>query len=294
MDRLRLMRLAGRMDDILILAGTGKTGRRLAPRLRAAGRAVRVASRTRGDVLLDLGDPSTWPAALDGVAAAYLVEPDVQGTEEGRRRIPRFVDAAAAAGVRRLVMLSAPGADGDPAHPLWPAEEAVRNSGLEWTIVRPTWFAQNFSEAMWLRGILAGSLALPVGDGATAFVDAEDIADVAAAALTRDGHNGEAYVLTGPRAVSFGEAAGLIGAATGRTIRHVDVSPEAFTQAQIDDGVPVSVARQLTALYTSIRDGRAAAVLEGVQRALGRQPRAFEDYVASAAAAGAWSTGPHR
>jgi uncharacterized protein YbjT (DUF2867 family) len=278
------------MNDILITGGTGKTGRRIAQRLRDAGHAVRTASRTHGDVLFDLGEPSTWPPALDGIAAAYLMEPEIQASEEGQRRIPRLVDAAAAAGVRRLVLLTAPGVEANQAHPLHRAEEAVKSSGLQWTIVQPTWFAQNFSEAIWLPGILDGALVLPAGDGATAFVDAEDIADVAAAALTHGGHHGQTYVLTGPRAISFGEAAGLIGEATGRTIRHVDISPEAFTKAQIADGVPAGAARQVTGLYTSIRDGKATAAFGGVQRALGRQPRPFEGYVSAAAAAGAWST----
>src|SRR6185503_10806332 len=152
------------MNDILVVGGTGKTGRRVAQRLRTAGHGVRVASRARGDVRFDLGEPSTWPRALDGIAAAYLLEPEV-----GQPRIPRFVDAASAAGVRRLVLLTAPGVEDNEAHPLWQAEEAVRNSGLEWTIVRPTWFAQNFSEDFWRPGILQGSLALPTGDGAPAF-----------------------------------------------------------------------------------------------------------------------------
>jgi uncharacterized protein YbjT (DUF2867 family) len=276
------------MSDILVLGATGKTGIRIDQRLRSAGHGVRSASRTSGDVRVDLGEPSTWQQALGGITAAYLLEPEPQATDEGQRRIPRFVDAAAAAGVQRLVLLSAPGVEGNRTHPLWQAEEAVKSSGVEWTIVRPTWFAQNFSEAFWLPGIRAGSLALPTGDGATAFIDAEDIADVAAAALTDDGHNGETYVLTGPRAISFGEAVDLIGEATGRTIRHVDVSPEEFTRAQIASGVPADSARHLTAVYISIRDGEAAALEDGVQRALGRQPRAFEDYVSAAAATGAW------
>lgn len=278
------------MTDFLILGGTGMTGRRITRRLRDAGRTVRTASRTGGDVRVDLDEPATWPAALDGVGAAYVLEPRMQSTEEGRRRLPRFVAAAAAAGVRRLVMLSAPGAEGNEGHPLWPAEQAVTSAGPQWTIVRPNWFAQNFSEAFWLPGILAGSLRLPTGDGATAFVDAEDIADVATAALTGDGHHGRAYVLTGPRAVTFGEATALIAAATGRPVRHVDISPEDFTRAQLADGVPEGAARQLTAIYVAIRDGRAAALADGVQRALGRPPRPFEDYVTAAAAAGAWTT----
>jgi uncharacterized protein YbjT (DUF2867 family) len=144
------------MNDMLILGGTGKTGSRIAQRLWDAGHGVRTASRPRGDVLVDLGEPSTWPPALDGIAAAYLMEPEMQATEQGQRRIPRFVDAAAAAGMQRLVLLSAPGVAGNPTRPLWRAEEAVKNSGLEWTIVRPTWFAQNFSEAFWLPGPLQG------------------------------------------------------------------------------------------------------------------------------------------
>lgn len=278
------------MNEMLIVGGTGKTGRRVAQRLRDAGHTVRTASRAHGDVHFDLGEPSTWPYALAGVTAAYLVEPEMQATDEGRRRIPRLVDAAAAAGVQRLVLLSAPGVEGNKMHPLRQAEEAVRTRGPQWTIVRPTWFAQNFSEAFWRPGILAGSLALPTGTGATTFIDADDIADVVAAALTGDGHNGETYVLTGSRAISFGEAVGLIAEATGRTIRHVEIGAEEFTRAQIADGVPAATAQLLTGLYTSIRDGKATEVFDGVQRALGRQPRSFEDYASAAAAAGAWNT----
>jgi uncharacterized protein YbjT (DUF2867 family) len=278
------------VTDFLILGGTGTTGRRIAARLRSAGHAVRTASRTGGDILLDLDRPSTWPPALHGITAAYLLEPEMQASEEGQLRIPRLVSAAVTAGVRGLTLLSAPGVEGNENHPLFRAEEAVRTSGLDWTIVRPTWFAQNFSEAFWLPGILAGSLVLPTGDGATPFVDADDIADVAAAALTDHRHDGQTYVLTGPRAISFAEATDLIGRAIGRTVRHVDVTSEAFTRTQISDGVPVDVARQLTGIYTAIRDGHARDLADGVQRALGRPPRAFEEYVRGAAASRVWST----
>jgi uncharacterized protein YbjT (DUF2867 family) len=264
---------------ILVLGGTGKTGRRVTQRLRDTSHQLRVATRTTG---FDLDDPATWE--LDGVTAAYLIEPSARPT-----RLPRLVDAAVEAGVRRLVLMTAPGVENNENHPLWPAEQAVRTSGLEWTIVRPTWFAQNFSEAFFLPGIRAGELVLPTGDGKTTFVDAEDIADVATAALTEDGHNGQAYGLTGARAYSFGEVVDLISAATGRTIRHVDISPDDYTAAQIADGVPVDTARQLTGLYVSIREGRATETLDGVRRALGRQPRAFEDYVSTTAASGVWN-----
>jgi uncharacterized protein YbjT (DUF2867 family) len=278
------------MTNILILGGTGKIGRRIARRLQAAGRPVRTAARTGGDMPVDLADPAAWPPALDGVTAVYLLEPDLRAGIDHQARIPRFVAEAVAAGVRRLVLLSAHGVgEADDGHPLKAAEQAVRGSGVGWTILRPTWFSQNFSEAFWLPGIVDGTLSLPTGDGRTPFVDAEDIAEVAASALTEDRHGGQVYGLTGPRAISFGEAADLIGKATGRTIRHVDVDPEVFVERQVADGVPPDVARLLTGLLVTIRDGWGTALSDGVERALGRPPRSFEDFVAEAAAAGHWN-----
>lgn len=252
----------------LILGGTGKTGRRVAQRVGNA----RIASRTHG---FDLGDPSTWAPALDGVTAAYLVEPDLRAGP----RLPRFVTEAVAAGARRLVLLSAPRA-GEDGHPLHAAERAVRESGAGWTILHPNWFAQNFSEGPWAQGIRDGVLTLPAGDGRAPFVDAEDIAEVAAAALTTDHHHGEVYELTGPRAVGFGEAVALIARATGREIQYADVDPEVFIERQTAYGVPGNVARLLTGLLTDLRDGRGADLGDGVERALGRPPRAFGDFVA--------------
>jgi uncharacterized protein YbjT (DUF2867 family) len=281
------------MADILILGGTGKTGRRIAGRLRAAGRPVRTASRTGGDAGFDLADPATWAPALDGVTAAYLIEPDLRAASiDPRARLPRLVTEAVAAGVERLVLLSAGGAEYD-GHPLKPAEQAVRGSGVRWTILRPDWFAQNFSEGPWRPGILSGSLSLPTGDGRTPFIDAGDIAEVAASALTGDRHHGRVYALAGPRAISFGTAVDLIAEATGRTIRHIDVDPEVYIERQVAGGVPRDVARLLTGVLTAIRDGAAAAPADGVQQALGRPPRPFEDYVAEAAAAGDWAVTQH-
>ncbi|WP_344263198.1 NAD(P)H-binding protein [Actinomadura napierensis] len=277
------------MDDILILGATGKTGRRIVRRLKTAGRTVRAASRTGGDTTFDLNDPVTWPPALDGVTAVYLLEPNRGPHPDGQGPVSRFVAEAVSAGVQRLVLLSAHGVGeaGDD-HPLKAAEQAVRDSGTDWTILRPGWFAQNFSESFWRPGILNGTVALPTGDGRTPFIDAEDIAEVAEAALTDARHSGQIYQLTGPRALSVGEAVDLIGRATGRTIRHVDVAPETFTEHQIAAGVPADAARILTGLLVDIRDGHGAEISDGVDQALGRPPRTFEDFVAEAAAAGHW------
>lgn len=274
------------MKDILLIGGAGKTGRRIVRHLESAGQPVRTASRSSG---FDLDDPGTWAPALDGVIAAYLVEPDLRPGVNRQERIPRLVTEAVEAGVRRLVLLSAHDVgEFDDDHPLKSAEHAVRGSGVGWTILQPTWFSQNFSEAFWLPGIRHGTLSLPTGDGRTPFIDAEDIAEVAASALTEDRHDGQEYQLTGPRAISFGEAADLIGRATGRTIRHLDVDPDGYVDHQVANGVPRDVARLLTGLLVSVREGRAAALSDGVERALGRPPRSFEEFVTEAAAAGAF------
>jgi uncharacterized protein YbjT (DUF2867 family) len=266
MDRPRGARLGGGMT-ILIVGGSGKTGRRVARRL--AGHDVRAVSRATG---FDLADPKTW--VLDGITAAYLVVP------MGEPLAGRFVGEVVAAGARRLVLLSAPAA-GAVGHPLHAAEQAVRGADAEWTVLRPSWFAQNFSEAFWLPGILAGDLAVP--DGRVPFVDAEDIAAVAVAALTEDGHHGRVYDLTGPRALSFGEATAVIGQATGRTIRHVDVDPEVHIGRQVAQGMPPAVARLLT---DALRDHAEPA--DGVPRALGRSATSFEEFVVRTAAEGCW------
>ncbi|WP_326953863.1 NAD(P)H-binding protein [Amycolatopsis sp. NBC_01286] len=272
------------MTNTLILGGTGKTGSRVARHLKDGGHPAKVASRTGG---FDLGDATTWASALDGVTAAYVVEPDLRASGD---RIPRFVAQAVSAGVRRLVLLSAGGVgEAGEGHPLKAAEQAVRESGAEWTILRPDWFAQNFGEGPWLPEILAGTLSLPTGDGRTPFVDAGDIAEVAASALTGSRHDGRTYQLTGPRALGFGEAVDLIGQATGRVVRHVDVAPEVHIGQLVANGVPPGVAQLLTGILVAIRDGSAPAPTGDVERALGRLARSFEDYVAETAAAGVWA-----
>ena len=273
----------GRVNNFLILGGTGKTGRRIASRLTSAGHTVRTAGRTGGDVRLDLDDPATHAPALDGIDAAYLIEPSLDAGDRNPPRMAALVDAAVNAGVSRLVMLSAPGAD-DETHALHTTEQAVRRSGLEWTVLRPGWFAQNFSEDFWLPAVRSGTLALPAGDRGAAFIDAEDIADVATAALTEDRHVGQVYDISGPRAVSFGEAAELIAKASGKPLEYVDISAEAFVEQQLAQGVPVKVAQRMAHLLSLSAD----AVTDGVERALGRAPRSFEDFAVAAAATGCW------
>ena len=199
------------MTTTLVLGGNGKTGSRVAARLRELGRPVRIGSRT-GDPRFDWADDKTWPPALRGVESAYIsYYPDVSfpGAAE---RVGAFAKTAVTSGARRLVLLSGRGEpDAEP------SEQAVRDSGAEWTILRSSWFAQNFSEHFLLEPVLDGVIALPAADIAEPFIDVTDVADVAVAALTRDGHVGKVYELTGPRLLTFGAVAAELARALAGT-----------------------------------------------------------------------------
>jgi uncharacterized protein YbjT (DUF2867 family) len=267
----------------LVISSTGKTGSRVAERLEARGVPTRAGSRS-ADPPFDWEDPDTWPAALDGAGAAYVsYYPDIAipGAVEA---ITAFAEIALGHGVRRLVLLSGRGEEEAQR-----AERAVRESGADWTIVRCSWFNQNFSEGFFAEAAAAGEVVLPATSVPEPFVDVEDIADVAAKALSEDGHVGQVYELTGPRMLTFEEAVGEIAEATGREIRYVPVSIEEFAAAAREQGVPDDVVEFLTYLFGEVLDGRNASLTDGVQRALGREPRDFSRYARETAAAGVWN-----
>ncbi|MFE3544995.1 NAD(P)H-binding protein [Nocardia sp. NPDC059177] len=267
----------------LITGGTGKTGGRVAALLAATGAPVRIGSRTAA-VPFDWEDRATWAPALDGVGAVYLAyQPDlaVPGAPDVVRA---FTAAARAAGVRSVVLLSG---RGEPE--ALECEQIVRDSGLSWTIVRCSFFAQNFSEGAFGPDVLAGAVALPNGDVPEPFVHADDIAEVAVAALTDPRHAGELYELTGPRALTFAEAVGEIAEATGREIAFIPVTRPEFVAALAEYQVPGDVISLLDYLFGTILDGRNSATADGVRRALGRDPRDFRDYAKEAAATGVWT-----
>jgi uncharacterized protein YbjT (DUF2867 family) len=270
-------------DLTVVIGATGKTGRRVVERLRRQGVPVRGASRSSAPPF-DWGDRSTWAPALDGASAAYVTFfPDI-AVPGACEEISALSELAVERGTRRLVLLSGRGEVEAQR-----AEQALQASGAEWTIVRCSWFMQNFSESFLLDPILAGEVALPDGSAAEPFVDVEDIADVATAALTDARHAGEVYELTGPRLLTFGEAVQQIARATGRPIAYTSISHEAYAASLRDEGVPDDVASLVGYLFAEVLDGRNAHLTDGVQRALGRPPRDFADYARAAAGAGAWS-----
>jgi uncharacterized protein YbjT (DUF2867 family) len=266
---------------ILVLGSTSKTGRRVVERLTARRIPTRLGVRS-GEPPFDWDDRDTWAPVLHGVGSVY-VQHYLDALPGSAEIIGSFAELAVATGVPRLVHLSGRG-EPEAEH----AAQAVRDTGAEVTTLRSTWFSQNFSESYFLDGLLAGELALPAGNTPEPFVDADDIADIAVAALTDDRHVGEIYELTGPRLLTFTDAVGEIAQATGRDIRYVPVSIEDFAASLDEQGVPGEWIELLVYLFQEVLDGRNAHLADGVQRALGREPKDFADYARDAAATGVW------
>jgi len=266
----------------LVLGGTGKTGRRLAQRLTRRHLPVRIGSRSAG-LPFDWDQPSTWGPVFQDVEAAYTYVPDLV-VSNPTDAIAGVVETALAAGTRRLVLLSGRGEEQAEA-----CEKILMSSGADWTILRASFFNQNFSESYLLDPILAGQVMLPAGDVGEPFSDTDDIADVAATVLTEDGHVGAIYELTGPRALTFAEATATIAEATGRDIPYTRIPPEDFAAGLAADGVPPDIIDFLVDLFGTVLDGRNAGVGDGVEKVLGRPARAFADYARVTAATGVWN-----
>lgn len=269
-------------QPILVVGATGKTGARVAAKLENMGVAVRRGSRG-SESPFDWESPATWAPALRGVKKAYVTYfPDLAfpGAVE---KLEAFTKVAAASGLQHLVLLSGRGE-----HHARLGEEVVRHSGIPFTLVRSAWFAQNFSEGYLRDPILAGVLPMPGGDIAEPIIDIDDIADVAVAALTEEGHVGELYEVTGPRLMTFAEMANVLSDATGRPIRHIPISFEEF-HANVAAAGDDFVADVFTAIARETLDGRNAHTSDGVERALGRKPRDFGEFAAAAASRGVWS-----
>lgn len=268
---------------VLILGGNGKTGWRVASRLAARGKPVVLASRST-EPRFDWTDRSTWPSVLEGVGSVYVTyQPDlaIPGAVED---ISGFTELALNAGVRRLVLLSGRGEEEAQR-----AEDVLRQSGADWTIVRASWFSQNFSENFLMDGVLAGQVVLPVNAVKEPFVDADDIADVVVEALLDERHIGELYEVTGPRLMTFAEAAREIGEACGRKVEFLEVPAESYAATLRRQQLPEEVIELIMYLFTTVLDGRNEHLTGGVQRALGRSPRDFADYARATAATGAWA-----
>ncbi len=266
---------------ILIIGATGKTGSRIANILESRGYPVRRGSRNAA-IPFDWENENGWPKALQGVRAAYVSYfPDLAfpGAVE---KVAAFCKLARETGVEHIVLLSGRGE-----HHARLGEEVVRNSGMDYTLIRAAWFAQNFSEGYLRDPVLHGAVAMPGGDVKEPIIDVDDIADVAVAALTEEGHRGELYEVTGPRLMTFAEMAAELSNVAGRPVRHVPITFDEFHDGMVQIGGEF-IADVFTGIARETLDGRNAFVADGVQRALGREPRDFSTFASDGASNGAW------
>ncbi|WP_116244736.1 NAD-dependent epimerase/dehydratase family protein [Nocardiopsis sp. FIRDI 009] len=270
-------------ERILVTGGTGMTGRRVTDLLRQRGVDVRVGSRS-GAPPFEWHDTGTWDPVLEGVTGVYLCyHPDLAfpGAAE---TVAAFAARAAERGVRRAVLLSGRGEDGALA-----AEHAVREAFPATTLARSSYFAQNFSESFFTEQVRAGTTLLPVPDVAEPFIDLDDLAEVAVTALTGDGHAGRTYDLTGPRSLTFTEAAAVLSEASGRTVEHRSITPEEYVEGAVAEGLPAELAQGLVEIFQGTLDGRNTEPTDDVRRVLGRPAGDFADYARRAARTGAWT-----
>jgi uncharacterized protein YbjT (DUF2867 family) len=267
----------------LVIGGSGKTGRRVVDRLKALGHDVQSASRSSSPSF-DWHDDSNWNEVLTNVKALYVTyHPDlsVPGASDHIRALLAVAEKCA---VERIVLLSGRGEEEAQL-----CERIALNSSIAATIVRCGWFNQNFSESFFRDLLMSGSLAVPnphVGEG---YVDADDIADVATAALTEEGHAGQIYQLTGPELLTFQDIATIFHEVTGRELKVLEVSRESFVEELEEAGLPKGMVQLIDYLFNEVLDGRNASLGDGVQRALGRPPRDFRSFLQKAHLSGAFA-----
>lgn len=271
---------------ILVLGATGNVGAPLVEALAARGERVRAGSRQAPPIAgaeavrVDLADPATVEPAMDGVDRVYALAP--AGTMDPVGLLSPVFAAAARRGAK-VVLQTAMGAEASEEIPLRQAELALERSGAPWVVLRPNWFMDNF-HTYWIEGVRAGQVAVPAGEGRTSFVDARDIAVAAAGALTSSRWDGQAFTITGPEALTYGEAAATLSEATGRRVAYRPVDDEGFVAIMTGAGLPQAYARMLAGIFFAVRQGWAAAVTDDVERLSGRAPRRLATYTADRAA----------
>ena len=268
----------------LVIGGTGKTGSRIAERLKAKNVPVRIGSRSAVPAF-DWSQEAGWDQCLQDVENVYITYASDLAVPGATDSIQAFVTAAKRQGVKKAVILSGRGEAEAQA-----CEKIVQDSGLNWTVVRASWFNQNFSEGAFIDMVFAGQITLPVGDVPEPFIDVDDIADVAVAALTEPGHDGEIYEVTGPRLLTFKDVANELTDAIGRKVAFVEIPHDAFVAGVAESGAPKEVVWIMDYLFSTVLDGRNAYIADGVERALGRPPKDFADYARDMAATGLWRT----
>ena len=257
----------------LIIGSTGKTGSRVMTGLKALGFKPKGASRN-GEVHFDWDDPTSWSAALNGIDVVYLTYYPDLAIPKAPEDISRFCALAKMKGVKHITLLSG---RSEPAAQV--CENIIIQSGISWTVVRASWFDQNFSEGLFRQFIMDGNIALPVTDITEPFIDIDDIAEVVIASLTDDRHSGQLYEVTGPQLISFADIAARFSKHLNRKVNFESISIAEFESRLVRDGVPQGVIETLTYLFGEVLDGRSESTTDGVERALGRPATSFDEYI---------------
>lgn len=273
-------------QNILVLGGKGKTGRRVASRLLAKGQSVRIGSRSETPSF-DWEDPITWAGALEGMHSVYITfQPDL-AVPGAREAIKGFTSQAVKSGIKKAVLLSGKGEIEAEK-----CEEIVKNSGLDWTIVRASWFNQNFSESFFLDPILAGHVALPKNEAKVPYIDANDIADVVVEALLNKEHNGNTYELTGPRTLTFSDVVKEISVVTKKDIQFTSISMEEYNAMMKEFNLPDSYLWLINYLFEEVLVESNSVITNDIEKVLGRKPIDFTEYAQRTAAEGVWNLIP--
>ena len=272
-------------EHFLIIGGTGKTGRKVAESLTHLNQKVRIGSRN-AEIPFDWQNTETWLAAFEGIDKMYITfQPDL-AVPGALGAIEALVKQAKVSGVKKLVLLSG---KGEKEAEL--CEQVVIHSGLDHTIVRASWFNQNFSESFFLDPIIAGHVALPQAEAKVPYVDTRDIADVAVEALLHNEHNEKVYELTGSRLLTFQDVVAEIAKATGRDIAFTPIALPAYTEMLEQQGVPADYIWLVDYLFSEVLgDPRISEISHDIEKVLIRKPMDFSDYVSETAATGVWNS----
>ena len=271
-------------ENILVIGGTGKTGKRVVHLLEELGQNVRVGSRSASPAF-DWHRPEGWAQALEGIDKVYITyQPDL-AVPGALQAIEQLVKESKRAKVKKLVILSGKGE-----REAQLCEQVIIHSGLAYTIVRASWFNQNFSENFLLEPVLEGVVALPQAQANIPWVDADDIAAVATKALTENEHNGKIYELTGPRTLTFKDAVNEIAKASNRELTFIPISVKEYGDGMRQANIPEDFVWLIEYLFTEVLGNpELAEVSNDVEKVLGRKPIDFTEYAAKVAATGAWN-----
>ncbi|MES2747369.1 MAG: NAD(P)H-binding protein [Bacteroidota bacterium] len=269
-------------SKILVLGSTGKTGSRVAERLQNLQIPTRLGSRN-GNPFFSWEDSSNWQEVLAGIESVYITfQPDLV-VPQAYEKIKFFTEIAKANNVKKLVLLSGRGSKKAQA-----CEQLIIQSGIDWTIIRVSWFMQNFSESFFLDSILSNEVVLPTIIALEPFIDADDIAAVAVAALTNNKHSQKIYELTGAELLSFESATAQIAAALKRQIVYTEISMDDYTAYLKTHQVPDDFIGLIQYLFAETLDGRNEYLTNDIKTILGRKPNTFKDYITKTVKTGIW------